>query len=286
MREGGGVKQIFKDLIPPLLVKAVKKIWPEPEPEPEPLFASYQDALNECGDDGYQASNVVEVVVGKNAIYRDEMFSSRVIGLDSLRTMVGIGALQSLPTLRVLDFGGGGGSHYSIVRAALGADRDIRWNVVETTAMAKAAGERLAGGGLKFFDDIQKAATDLGHVDLVFTSGALQYTPDPIAFLEKLIAVKAAHIFVTRTALNVGEGSVVCIQTSMLSANGPGALPSGLSDRQIRYPVTFANKAEFERLLGANYEIRFSLEEDKASYTVNDKTFDMFGYFCDLRSRN
>lgn len=273
------MKQILKELIPPLLIKAIKPR----DSARAPLFDSYADALNNCGAEGYQASEVIKVVVEKNAIYRDEMFSSRVIGLDSLRTMVGIGALQSLPTLRVLDFGGGGGSHYSIVRAALGADRDIRWNVVETTAMAKAAGERLAGGGLKFFDDIQKAATDLGHVDLVFTSGALQYTPDPLAFLSSLLAVRADHVFITRTALNDGVDQVVSVQTSWLSSNGPGPLPHGFKNHEIRYPVTFASRPKALKMIEEAYTVRFSVDEDRAAYSVQGQSFNMYGYFCDLK---
>lgn len=200
--------------------------------------------------------------------------------------MVGIGALQSLPTLRVLDFGGGGGSHYSIVRAALGADRDIRWNVVETTAMAKVAGEKLAGGGLKFFDDIQKAAEDLGHVDLVFTSGALQYTPDPLAFLSSLLAVGADHVFITRTALSDGVDQIVSVQNSWLSSNGPGALPDGFKNHEIRYPVTFASRSKALKMLEEAYTVRFSIDEDRAAYSVLEQSFNMYGYFCDLRSRS
>ncbi|PZU54487.1 MAG: hypothetical protein DI561_05345 [Thauera sp.] len=275
------MKQILKELTPPLLVKAIKSR----RSAPAPLFASYADALNSCGAEGYQASDVVKVVVEKNAIYRDEIFSSRVIGLDSLRTMVGIGALQSLPTLRVLDFGGGGGSHYSIVRAVLGADRDIRWNVVETTAMAKAAGERLAGGGLKFFDDIRKAATDLGHVDLVFTSGALQYTSDPLAFLSSLLAVRADHMFITRTALHDGVDQVVSAQTSWLSSNGPGPLPHGFKNHEIRYPVTFASRPKALKMIEEAYTVRFAIDEDRAAYTVRGQSFNMYGYFCDLKFR-
>jgi hypothetical protein len=99
-----------------------------------------------------------------------------------------------------------------------------------------------------------------------------------------LIDVKAKHPFVTRTAFNDGEETIVSVQTARLSANGPGPLPSGFNDREVRYPVIFASKRGAERLITKIYNVRFSIEGDKASYSVNGKPFSMFGYYCDLKS--
>lgn len=248
-----------------------------------PLFDSYQEALDACNAEGYQTNDLVRVVVEKNEIYRSHLSSSRVLGLDSLRTMIGIGALQSQPTLRVLDFGGGGGYHHSITRTMFGPERHILWNVVETTAMAKAAKEELAGEGLRFFDDIREAAADLGHVDLVFTSGALQYTPEPLDFLKRLLDVRADHLFVTRTPLNDGSDRLISVQTSWLSSNGPGELPPGFTNCQIKYPVTFASRQKVVQMIEEFYKIRFSIDEDRFSAVKTGRVFNMCGYFCDLK---
>jgi putative methyltransferase (TIGR04325 family) len=273
------MKKMLKELIPPILISAMKR----QRSARSPLFDSYQAALDSCDAHGYQGSDVVSVVVRKNSVYREKIRSSRVLGLDSLRTIVGLVALGSRSSLKVLDFGGGGGAHYSIARAVLGKETEIRWNVVETDAMAAAAESKLAGGGLRFFNDIGKAVADLGDVDLVFTSGALQYTPDPLAFLADLISVKAPHLFITRTAFNDADDVVISVQTSMLSSNGPGPLPAGFKDHEIRYPITFARKTEAERLLRDSYEIRFFVEEDRDEYSVHGEPFHLYGYFCDLR---
>src|SRR5262245_53127143 len=202
------MKEIFKPLIPLIFLSAVNAL--RKSRSTDPVFLSYEQAKDSCGADGYLAKDVVDVVVKKNEIYRQRVSSSRTMGWESVRTIVGVGAIDPQPTaLRVLDFGGGGGLHFSIVRAVFGAEKDIKWNVVETEAMASAANPRLASGGLKFLSDIDDGVADLGEVDLVFTSGALQYTPDPLAFLEKLIAVKARHLFVTRTAFNDEDETIV-----------------------------------------------------------------------------
>ena len=274
------MQQIIKSVVRSIFVPPINSF--KKSRTTEPVFSSYQQVLSFYGTHGYQERDLVEVVVAKNANYRHNILLSHVVGLDALRTMIGVGVIGPQAVLRVLDFGGGSGSHYSIVRALLGEERDIRWNVVETEAMATAAA-KLAGGGLKFFDDVYTAVADLGDVDLVFTSGALQYTPDPLVFLDMLIAVKARHLFITRTPFSDGDEAIIGVQKSMLSSNGPGPLPSNFTDYEIRYPVTFASKRKAEQLLKKAYKIRFFIEEDKAAYSVQGRPFHMYGYFCDLK---
>lgn len=244
-------------------------------------FQTYDDALASCGGKGYGAEKLVHLIVERNLAFRDNLKSVRTIPMDSLRVMIGIGSMSPLAKLRVLDFGGAGGNHYSVVRTALGADRDIRWNVVETEPMVRAANKRFAGEGLKFFESIGQAASDLGQVDLVFTSGALQYTPDPVVSLSMLLEVEAKYLFVTRTAFNILDKKAITLQTSRLSDNGPGPLPAGFVDQEIQYPVTFESKAAVERLIRQRYSIRFAIEEGPA-YRRLGPHFHMYGYFCEL----
>lgn len=248
-----------------------------------PLYASYDAALEASGGSGYQESDIVKMVVEKNVIFRDRLKSSGTIGLDALRMMIGIGALSAKQRLSILDFGGGGGSHHTIATTVLGKDRDIRWNVVETTAMAFEANKRMAANGLKFFDSIDQAQQDLGEVDLVLTSGTLPSTPDPLAFLSRLVLVKAKHLFITRTSFNREDSSIICLQSSRLAHNGPGEIPSGYKDRQVQYPLTLASKKKAEDIIRSAYDIRFQVVEDAKAYTVNGHHFGMYGYFCDIK---
>jgi putative methyltransferase (TIGR04325 family) len=155
--------------------------------------------------------------------------------------------------------------------------------VVETAAMAKAGRELLAGSELNFFDSIEDARRDLGRVDLVFSSGALQYCPQPLDFLKSLLAVRAPSLFITRTALAEGQIQRVGVQHSMLSWNGPGALPNGYQDREIAYPIVCESRSRIEGMLGEAYDIRFRIREDVAAFAIGDQKMDMHGYFCTLR---
>ncbi|WKA26545.1 class I SAM-dependent methyltransferase [Bradyrhizobium roseum] len=130
----------------------------------------------------------------------------------------------------VLDFGGGAGLHYKLARLQ---NPDIRWAVVETQAMVRRASE-LATDRLKFFSDIGPAADWLDDVDLMHSNGAIQYVPNPIEVVRSLCAVRPAAIVWRRVPTNDGEAEVREMQTSFLSDNGPGSLPSA-SDKVVRY---------------------------------------------------
>lgn len=164
--------------------------------------------------------------------------------------MVGLGAIdKSREEVSILDFGGGGGTQFFAARTVWGAEKSIKWSVAETQKMVEIASERLSGNGLSFFNNIEDAHDESGKIDLVFASGSLQYTPDPLAALEKLIALRADHLYITRTPFNDQNLTLFAVQQSRLSENGPGALQAGFEDGIVRYPVTFAPKREVEELI-------------------------------------
>jgi putative methyltransferase (TIGR04325 family) len=151
--------------------------------------------------------------------------------------------------------------------------------------MAREA-QRLAGEELRFFDCIEDAASDMERVDVVFTSGALQYCSAPLDVLRQLLSLKAPSVFITRTALNVEGGRLVTVQYSDLATNGGrGPLPSNVSNRPISYPVVFESKAEFESILREDYDIRFTLKEDENAYFCGNRPINMYGYSCALKTR-
>ena len=270
------MQEFVRQLVPPFLIQVLKNA------SAPRIFGSYDEACKACRSGAYQDDSIVKAVVEKNRIFRQSMQSSPVFDLGALRTLVALGLTGGNGMLKVLDFGGGGGYHYSLAKAFLGNSRSLKWNVVETSAMAKEA-QRIANVDLAFFDDLNDAKNDLGSVDLVFSSGALQYCPDPLKSLRELTEVGAPNMFITRVPLNDSEKSFVSIQISKLLENGPGPLPLGFDDRSVSYPITYASRHEVERILRERYEIRFSINEDKGTFSAGKNKVDMFGYFCELR---
>jgi len=77
-----------------------------------------------------------------------------------------------------------------IAETILSSNYSINWNVVETPEMVNQA-KQIAFGSCKFFDNINSARAGMNKIDLVFTSGALQYCPDPLLYLQKLVDLDA-----------------------------------------------------------------------------------------------
>ncbi|WP_144031657.1 methyltransferase domain-containing protein [Bradyrhizobium cosmicum] len=140
----------------------------------------------------------------------------------------------------VLDFGGGAGIHYKLARQQ---SPGIRWAVVETSAMVYRASE-LATDQLMFFDDVEKAADWLGSIDLIHSNGAIQYVDDPIGTVKALCAAaRAAKMVWYRVPISDGAAKAE-VQTSLLSDNGPGQMPTA-KDKLVKYERHWISESAF-----------------------------------------
>ena len=247
-------------------------------------YGSYAEAQAGC-DSGYEETDLVEVVYEKTRVYRDRLMQQKpfVAEAGDLRTLFGLSLPARGNVLHVIDFGGACGAHYFMARQAWGDRLKLQWHVVETPAMA-AKGTALEDGQLKFFSDIQQARSDWDHVDLVFSSGALQYVPHPYQSLQLLLECDAQHLFLTRLGLTISGKEQIVLQESNLVANGPGPALPGMQDRVVRYPVTFSRKEVMEGMLSKRYAIDVLFEEDKAAYRAAGEAIDTFGYFATRKS--
>lgn len=246
------------------------------------IYANYEEALSACSGLGYSMQELTEVVVKKNIAMKQSLTRDQFLGSDATRTLMSIGFALNSQSVRVLDFGGGGGYHYTLARLALGEECHIKWNVVETETMCQSA-RPIADESLKFFSTISTAEKDLEHVDLLLSSSALQYCPDPIAYLKELLAVSAKYIYITRTPFFPGHQTLVSVQSSMLSQNGPGPLPPDYTDQEILYPISFVPLEQVEALIQEKYVIRFKVLEEPANLFIENQAVNSYyGFFCEL----
>jgi putative methyltransferase (TIGR04325 family) len=120
--------------------------------------------------------------------------------------------------------------------------------------MVEAASE-LTDQELSFSSGVQDAAATLKSVDLVYTSGALQYLKQPDVGLRALVSVGARHILLNRLALTKGDHDVIVVQRSPLSWHGPGEFPIGIRDRMVDCPMTFLKESSLFEILREHYEV-------------------------------
>ncbi len=267
--------------VPPLL----KAAWGLVRP-PQPLFTSFQAAAAASGP-GYEDPRLVATMAEKTRRYRDALASARppVLDLSTRRTLVGLALGAVDDDMHVLDFGGACGVHYFIARAFLrGRVRRFRWHIVETPSTV-AAGGSLEDGELRFFDNLDAAVAGLGPVDLVFSSGALQGLADPYSALERLTSLGASAVYLSWLGLTTGERELLTVQTSRLSASGPGPLPSGLRDERVKVPVHICRKDRVEAILAKRYAIELAFHEEPNAYMPGNRGVDMYGYFARAKPR-
>jgi putative methyltransferase (TIGR04325 family) len=154
--------------------------------------------------DGYEHPELVDEVYRKTLTYEPTEPWPGMVGVSS-----------------VLDFGGACGQHYKHARIS---SPGIRWAVVETPAMIARAAE-LSTENLKFFSSVGEAAMWLGQIDLVFSSGAVQCTPDPENAARQLCALGVPRIRYERLAF-APSGRIEHDQFSLLGENGPASARS------------------------------------------------------------
>jgi putative methyltransferase (TIGR04325 family) len=244
-------------------------------PAPMPTrYATYGEALSHCTERGYENADIVNVVLKKTIRLRDKLQNAQGIQLNSpselsLGVVYGLAARAS--EIRVLDFGGACGAHYFLARAILPVSCQLRWVVVETTEMAKAASV-LANDELSFSSSLTDAAASLKPVDLLHTSGTLQHVDNPDAWLHVLVSIGASHMLFNRLGLTRGNHDVITTHTSWLSENGPGEFHSlGIPNRQVSYPFTFLRESLFLNVLGLHYDVVATFADTSGIFPVADE---------------
>jgi putative methyltransferase (TIGR04325 family) len=214
-------------------------------------YATYQDALAACGS-GYHADDIAAVIA-----LRTKAIAQGLPGLyvhpdywAMLAMAVGMASRRGTP-VRVLDFGGGCGLHYHCIRALVPGVA-VRWSVVETPTMAGRAAATFHDDSLSFVTSVEDGVRNLGGCDIVYASGSLPYVADPEETLRQLLAPASPFFVLARFPIHRGS-RCVGVQTSMLSQNGPGPMPPGIPEREVRYPVTFLLETEVMPVIRLRY---------------------------------
>lgn len=105
---------------------------------------------------------------------------------------------------------------------------------------------------MRIFSAINSAVDWLGGVDLLYSSSAVQYFPDPVGLLRDAVALRAPVQLWQRFPIAKQTNAIV-VQVSRLADNGIGPLPPGFADREIRYPCTYLTESNFLREFSPNY---------------------------------
>lgn len=197
-------KQAIKDLIPPALLRALRREAPREKIVFEGPYASWSEAAGHAT--GYDSDAILskvkeallKVKSGEAVYERDSvLFHEKKYSYPLLAGLLRAAAANE-GRLHVLDFGGSLGSSYYQNRGFLASLKQLKWSVVEQEKFVACGREHFQDQELRFYGDIDQCL-NREKPDVLLLSGVLQYLQDPSALLEYAGRLDFKHILVDRT---------------------------------------------------------------------------------------
>jgi putative methyltransferase (TIGR04325 family) len=246
------------------------------------LFPIYRESRNPTRLIGYENSELVSEIVRKTIKRRGELVSGAPLQLSEMRSMIGLLNLKS-DNLRVLDFGGGAGTHFDTFSSVF-PNLIIEYYVVETPEMVNTAKKMRSPEGKLNFLTLEELEGVSKEFDLLLINSSLQYTTDPIEILKSLIKLKPKQIWMTRLPLNEESETLTISQISKLSDNGPG-INSNYNNEKVEYVATIAPRASLESELSEEYKILAMFQEERNPFGGSHPYINAWGYLLALTDR-
>ncbi len=201
------LKSLIRDLTPPLLWRAIQSL--------KGRYRTYPD---------WAAASAAAGTYDDELLNRFRAARAQTAPPTPLEDNALLWLVRILPgPLSIVDFGGATGGVGLALRAYA---PDTRFTVVETPALVAL----MPGGqGIAFTSQMP------ADCDVFFTSGTLQYMPDPYDILERGFAGARRAVVLKRNYFS--ERPIFRVHHSRLFENGAGPIPPGYTDMIASYPL-------------------------------------------------
>jgi putative methyltransferase (TIGR04325 family) len=254
-----------------LLKKIAKKLFfPTKKTK---TYTSYQEAMQDATQSGYEDKALVEVVFTKTKWYLQKLQQSThgEIDFKTANLLFAILNVQKAQ-VHVLGLGSACGAHYFEVRKLLPPNIRLNWVVVETPAMVAKA-KALSNEELSFSDDLAKASQQIGKIDLFHTSGTLQCVDAPFLYLQQIIETGASYLLFNRMNFTLKSEPITIIHESFLWEHGIGTLADNNAYHTIvKYPYSYLPKQRFDELISASmYKLWIEFNDDSGASPINNE---------------
>lgn len=262
---------ILKEFVPPIINKWLKRALKLADNKE---YKNYSQAIKACSSDAYLNVELCNMVAVKTVIHAQNL-NERPFVLNPTNVFL-LSAINqyiidfSTRDLTILDYGGACGSHYFDIKRFIPKDVSLKWYVVETEQMVKSAHEKeISNTELVFVSSLNDIKA---NINLIHSSCALHYVPEPYDMIRELIGIKAEWILFNRMMFNENDRDFVTVQKSFLSANGPGRMPVGYTDKLLSYPHTTLSFQKFNSFFINNgYELAWIFDELSGSYQIKNE---------------
>lgn len=269
-----------------------KNIIKAPEKKSKVYF-SYDDAINECGT--YEDTDLIKVIAAKGKVFVKSLHQNNFLfnydfdnfQIKRLVNLISMFDYQK-KELCILDFGGGIGQHFYLIKHLINPKINLNWIVFETKELTNECKELgLENTNLNFvssFEEIEKF-----EFDVIYSNYALSYAKDPHKYLQSILNLDFQKFYMTNTSIGEFDKEyIVGIQHSDLKTNGVGReIPEylGIPNKEIKYPFTIMNKTYFEKIINQNSEIIYIVKEQESAYMTLEGDFDLYGILVEKRNK-
>jgi len=197
------MKQFIKSLIPPILLKLLKKIrvnkygWIG-------NYTTWQEAQDDSA--GYDTDKILQTVKtsllkvkNAKAVYeRDSVIFDEIQYSWQLLSGLMFVSAKSRGKLKILDFGGSLGSTYYQNKKFLDKLDELSWSIVEQKHFADIGKKEFADDRLKFFYNVDECI-EKENSKVLLLSSVLQYIEEPYKLLDNILKNDFEYILVDRT---------------------------------------------------------------------------------------
>jgi len=187
------------------------------------------------------------------------------LSFNEMRTYIFSTILEKKNFCNILDFGGGSGYHYFLVKKFLKRRARLIWNIVENKTMVNLHNNK-KNNQLIFFDSISKIKN---KIEIIFSSCAINYCEDTEKTLYDLMKFPCKYYYFTRIPLSLKK-NLKFNQYSMLSENGPGQLKAK-KEQLVKVNNSILKKAKFENIIKKFCKIEFSFKDEDKSFFYKEK---------------
>lgn len=199
-------------------------------------YSTFEEAL--ANSTGYEADDIIDRTIerGINAIQQKEI--AIVSDIQLIASVFMCISHVRKETINIIDFGGGTGGQYNLIRQFIPNYVKLNYTVCETPAIVKKATTLFTNDELSFIDDLNKYMNI--KPDIIYSSGTLQCVPEPATILEAFMNLKPRFIVINRFPTISGNKDRLTVQ------NNPEKIYKG------SYPSWFFSRTKWEEIIENN----------------------------------
>ena len=182
------MNKIIELIIPPIFFKLKKS-----KTQNLKTYKDYESAVQESST--YENNELVKVIASKGLHFKNSLNlldykNLTHIGSEQINKLLSLISLCEIKdnNINILDFGGGAGHHYFLLKKLLNENITVNWIVFETEELVK---ECIANGletdELKFSSSFESNLLQDLEFDVLYANYSLAYTNDPYLYLQKLL---------------------------------------------------------------------------------------------------